>query len=169
MKYSGLIRNDLAAAPGVSVTFFAQGCPHRCKGCHNPETWDFKGGKEFTPNVLEEIYEALFANGIERSFCIMGGEPLCEENLFLTCMILQNVKMRFPQIKTYLWTGYYYEQLLKFTDPKMQIILNMIDVIIDGPYEQHNRDITLEMRGSSNQSIIYLGEMRNGNTNYNHS
>jgi pyruvate-formate lyase-activating enzyme len=73
MRYSGIIRNDLAAAPGVSVSFFTQGCPHRCKGCHNPETWDFEGGKEFTPKVLEEIYEALGANNINRSFCIMGG------------------------------------------------------------------------------------------------
>ena len=162
MKYSGLIRNDLAAAPGVSVTFFTQGCPHRCKGCHNPETWDFNGGKEFTPKVLNEIYEALGANGINRNFCVMGGEPMCDENLLLTCMVLQNVKLHFPQIKIYLWTGYYYEQLLKKTDPKIKIILDMVDVLIDGPYEENNRDITLKMRGSSNQNIINLKEKRNG-------
>ena len=125
MRYSGLIRNDLAAAPGVSVTFFTQGCPHRCKGCHNPETWDFNGGKEFTPQVLYEIYEAISANGLERSFCIMGGEPMCEENLFLTCMVIQNVRLRYPDIKIYLWTGYYYQELLKKNDPKINLILNM--------------------------------------------
>ena len=81
MQYAGIIKNDFSAAPGVSVTFFTQGCPHRCKGCHNPETWDFDGGKEFTPQVLNEIIEALTANGLTRSFCLMGGEPLCEENL----------------------------------------------------------------------------------------
>ena len=161
MKYSGLIRNDLAAAPGISVTFFTQGCPHRCKGCHNPETWDFEGGKEFTPETLCEIYDAIGANDITRSFCIMGGEPMCEENLFLTCMVLQNVKLRFPQIKTYLWTGYYYEDLLKMTNPKVGMILNMIDVLIDGPYDENRRDVTLPMRGSSNQSIINLKEKRN--------
>ena len=162
MRYSGLIRNDLAAAPGVSVTFFTQGCPHRCKGCHNPETWDFNGGKEFTPKVLNEIYEALGANGINRNFCVMGGEPMCDENLLLTCMVLQNVKLHFPQTKIYLWTGYYYEQLLKKPDPKIKIILDMVDVLIDGPYEENNRDITLKMRGSSNQNIINLKEKRNG-------
>lgn len=161
MKYSGLIRNDLAAAPGISVTFFTQGCPHRCKGCHNPETWDFEGGKEFTPETLSEIYDAINANDITRSFCIMGGEPMCEENLFLTCMVLQNVKLRFPQIKTYLWTGYYYEDLLKMTNPKVGMILNMIDILIDGPYDENRRDVTLPMRGSSNQSIINLKEKRN--------
>ena len=161
MRYSGLIRNDLAAAPGISVTFFTQGCPHRCKGCHNPETWSFEGGKEFTPKVLNEIYEALRANGVERSFCIMGGEPMCEQNLFLTCLVLQNVRLRYPDIKVYLWTGYYYEELLKMSDPKVKLILDMIDVLIDGPYEESKRDITLKMRGSSNQSIIDLKEKRN--------
>ena len=161
MRYSGLIRNDLAAAPGVSVTFFTQGCPHRCKGCHNPETWDFDGGKEFTPQVLEEIYEALSVNNIERNFCVMGGEPLCQQNLFLTLLVLRQVKERFPQIKIYLWTGYYYEDLKHSTDSHMQQVLDMTDVLIDGPYDQELRDITLKMRGSSNQSIIDLKEKRN--------
>lgn len=165
MRYSGLIRNDLAAAPGVSVSFFTQGCPHRCKGCHNPETWDFDGGKEFTPQVLYEIYEAIGANGLERAFCVMGGEPMCEENLFLTCMVIQNVRLRYPDIKIYLWTGYYYQELLKKNDPKINLILDMIDYLIDGPYIEARRDITLQMRGSSNQEIIYLKERQNERTN----
>ena len=162
MRYSGLIRNDLAAAPGVSVSFFTQGCPHRCKGCHNPETWDFNGGKEFTPRVLNEIYDALCANGIERNFCIMGGEPMCEENLFLTYMVLEEVKKHFPQVKVYLWTGYYYEDLLNNSNPKIGLILELVDVLIDGPYIESKRDLTLPMRGSTNQSIINLKEKRNG-------
>ena len=161
MRYSGLIRNDLAAAPGVSVTFFTQGCPHRCKGCHNPETWDFHGGKEFTPKVLDEIYEALRANGLKRNFCIMGGEPLCEENLLLTLMVLTEVRNHFPDTKVYLWTGYYYDELKKRNDSKINLILEKVDVLIDGPYEESLRDITLKMRGSSNQSIINLKEKIN--------
>jgi anaerobic ribonucleoside-triphosphate reductase activating protein len=161
MRYSGIIRNDLAAAPGVSVSFFTQGCPHRCKGCHNPETWDFEGGKEFTPQVLNEIYDALCANGIERNFCVMGGEPLCDENLFLTLLVLKEVKQHFPQVKIYLWTGYYYEDLIKRNETYTNQILEYIDVLIDGPYIESKRDITLPLRGSSNQSIIYLGENQN--------
>ena len=88
MRYAGINYNDFSAAPGVSVTLFTQGCPHRCKGCHNPETWDYDGGKEFTPDILGKIVDALRANDVKRSFCIMGGEPLCENNLFLTTMIL---------------------------------------------------------------------------------
>jgi anaerobic ribonucleoside-triphosphate reductase activating protein len=156
MRYSGLIRNDLAAAPGVSVTFFTQGCPHRCKGCHNPETWDFDGGKEFTPKVLDEIYKALRANNIQRNFCIMGGEPLCEENLLLTYLVLNEVKTRFPEVKVYIWTGYYYEDLIKRGSTHIKQILDMTDVLIDGPYIDTERDTTLQMRGSSNQSIIEL-------------
>ena len=142
IRYAGLIRNDLAAAPGVSVSFFTQGCPHKCKGCHNPETWNFNGGKEFTPKVLNEIVEALQANGIERNFCIMGGEPLCEENEFLTLLVIKSIKEKLPNIKVFLWSGYYYEDLLKRNGHIPQI-LDMIDILIDGPYIESKRDITL--------------------------
>lgn len=158
MKYAGINYNDMCAAPGVSVTLFTQGCPHHCEGCHNPETWDFDGGKEFTPDVLRKIAEGLTHNGITRSFCIMGGEPLCEQNSLLTLMTIQYVKQRIPEVKIYLWTGYYYEDLLKSFDPKIPLILKEIDVLIDGPFIKSLRDITLKMRGSSNQNIIHLKE-----------
>lgn len=156
MKYSGIIKNDMAAAPGVSTTFFVQGCPHRCKGCHNPESWDFDGGKEFTSSTLDEITKALRANNIKRNFCIMGGEPLCDENVFLVLLVLQHVKNALPDTKIYIWTGYTYEDLLKNANPKIPLILKLTDVLIDGPYIEELRDITLSMRGSSNQRIIAL-------------
>lgn len=158
MRYAGINYNDFSAAPGVSVTLFTQGCPHRCKGCHNPETWDYNGGKEFTPDIPGKIVDALRANDVERSFCIMGGEPLCEDNLFLTTMILQYVKSRLPDVKVYIWTGYLYGDLLRSADPKMKMILDMTDYIIDGPYVEELRNITLSMRGSDNQRIINLKE-----------
>lgn len=156
MQYAGIIKNDFSAASGVSVTFFTQGCPHRCKGCHNPETWDFNGGKEFTPKVLEEIVEALTANNITRSLCIMGGEPLCEENLFLTNLVISHIREKVPGVKVYVWTGFLYEDLLKKSNPHLQKILELTDVLIDGPYIEELRDITLPMRGSSNQRVINL-------------
>lgn len=158
MRYAGINYNDMCAAPGVSVTLFTQGCPHHCEGCHNPETWDFNGGKEFTPEVLRKIVTGLTKNGIKRSFCIMGGEPLCEQNTLLTLMTIQYVKQRLPEVKIYLWTGYYYEELLKSPDPKIPLILKEVDVLIDGPFVKPLRDITLKMRGSSNQNIINLKE-----------
>ena len=161
MRYAGLLRNDLAAAPGVSVTFFTQGCPHRCQGCHNPETWDFDGGKEFTYNVLNEIVDALRANGIKRNFCIMGGEPLCEENEFLTLLVIKTIKEKLPDVEVYIWSGYYYNELQSRTGHVEQI-LELTDYLIDGPYIEAYRDVTLPMRGSTNQSIINLKEKRNG-------
>lgn len=158
MRYAGINYNDMCAAPGVSVTLFTQGCPHHCEGCHNPETWDFNGGKEFTPEVLKKIVAGLTKNGIKRSFCIMGGEPLCEQNTLLTLMTIQYVKQRLPEVKIYLWTGYYYEELLKSPDSKIPLILKEVDVLIDGPFVKPLRDITLKMRGSSNQNIINLKE-----------
>ena len=156
MRYSGLHLNDFAAAPGVSVTFFTQGCPHRCDGCHNPETWSFDGGKEFTPQLLNEIVEALTSNDITRSFCVMGGEPLCDENLFLTNLVISHVREKVQGVKIYVWTGYIYEGLLKKSNPHLKNILAETDVLIDGPYIKSLRDITLPLRGSSNQRVIKL-------------
>ena len=158
MRYAGLNRNDMSAAPGVSVSFFTQGCPHRCKGCHNPETWNFDGGKEFTFDTLTDILNSLTANGITRSLAIMGGEPLCEENAFLTLLVVKTVKEKLPDVKIYIWTGYYYNKLP--TNPHIKQILDLADYLIDGPYMECLRDVTLSMRGSSNQSIIDLKEKK---------
>lgn len=156
MKYAGIIKNDFAAAPGVSLTFFTQGCPHRCHGCHNQETWDFDGGKEFTYETLSSIIEDLRANGVKRTFCVMGGEPLCPENLFLTNLVITTVKKELPDTKIYLWTGYLYDDLRKSSDTTLQNIFQLIDVLIDGPFIESERDITEPLRGSRNQKIIYL-------------
>ena len=160
MRYAGIIKNDVAAAPGVCVTFYTQGCPHHCLGCHNPETWDFNGGKEFTPATLQEIKEALIANGIHRDFCIMGGEPLCHENLFLVWDLIQEIHSLDPTIKITIWTGYTYEELLDRNEKILQNILESIDTLVDGPFILKQRDITLPMRGSRNQRIIELKEKK---------
>jgi anaerobic ribonucleoside-triphosphate reductase activating protein len=86
----------------------------------------------------------------------MGGEPMCEENTFLTYLVVSNIKQKLPNTKIYLWTGYYYEDLIQLHNPRIKQILEFVDVVIDGPYVEELRDITLPMRGSSNQSIIEL-------------
>lgn len=111
MKYAGIIKNDVSAAPGVCLSFFTQGCPHRCPGCHNPETWDFDGGKPFTADTVQTILDALNANGIDRTLCIMGGEPLCDENLFTVAYLIEDVKKIYPNKKIFLWTGYTYDEI----------------------------------------------------------
>ena len=155
MRYAGLITNDMAAAPGVSVTFFTQGCPHRCKGCHNPKQWDFNGGQKIEIDVLiKEISQAIAANGIQRNFSVLGGEPLAPENFTDTYYIIRQIKEKFPTIKIFIWTGYVLEELKEMYN---DLIFEYIDVLIDGRFELDKRDITLKLRGSSNQRILYKG------------
>ena len=155
MRYAGIIKNDFAAAPGVCVSFFTQGCPHHCEGCHNPETWNPEGGYEFTNQTLSTVLDSLEANGIHRNLCIMGGEPLCPDNQFLTLMLVNEVKEKIPKTKIYIWTGYTLDELKKSSNiGRIQQILSKCEMIIDGRFIENLRDITLEMRGSSNQNII---------------
>lgn len=163
MRYAGVIKNDIAAGEGVNVSFFTQGCPFRCKGCHNPQTWEFDGGKEFSSDTLKDIINSLSANGVQRNFSIMGGEPLCPENIFLVSMLVLTVRETYPDIKIYIWTGYTYEELKNRCplEPKIKTILDNIDYLIDGRFELDKRDITLAMRGSSNQRILDMRELRN--------
>lgn len=159
MRYAGIIYNDFSAAPGVSLSFFTQGCSMHCKGCHNPETWDFDGGKEFDGRVLSSILDGLIANGIQRNFCIMGGEPLNCQNKKLTLSLVKLVKTIYPEIKIYIWTGMKYESLKNYEDTAITEIFQLADFLIDGSYIEELRDVTLEMRGSTNQRIINLREI----------
>lgn len=156
MKYSGIIFDDFAAAPGVSLTFFTQGCPHRCKGCHNSETWDFNGGLDFTEKVVDKIDNYIEKNNIVRNFCLMGGEPLCKENLYLSCFLIDHIKTYHPKSPIYIWSGYTYQELLETNNNTINHILQHADYLIDGRYIEELRDITLSLRGSSNQKIINL-------------
>ena len=156
MRYNTIKYNDIANAPGICVSVYLQGCPHHCNGCFNQETWDFNGGQEFTYNTLEEIIKKIKENDVKRNLCILGGEPLCPENQFLTNLIITEVRKVYPNIKIYVWTGYIYENLVEKKEKLLQNILNNIDVLIDGPFIQEQRDITLAMRGSKNQRILRL-------------
>lgn len=155
MRIASLIKNDTVNGEGVCVSLWVQGCPHHCKGCHNPEQWDFNGG-EYKNNdiLLEEIYNAITANGIQRNFSVLGGEPLAPQNINDTYYILWEVKQRFPSIKTFVWTGYTLEQLQEMYK---DTLLENVDVLIDGPFIKAERDITLKFRGSKNQRILYKG------------
>ena len=156
-RYAGLIKNDFANGTGTCVSFWTQGCPHRCPGCQNPETWNFNGGKEVPTDIRGQIIKAICANDITRNFSVLGGEPLCKENLEEVDKIITSVRTAFPQIKIFVWTGYLLEDLKKKHNDKINHILSQIDVLIDGPYIDAERDITLELRGSKNQRILYQG------------
>ena len=167
-KIAGIYWDDTAAAPGISLSVYFSGCHFHCPGCHNPEAWDFNYGEDFTFEKLHEIITKLHKNGVERRLSILGGEPLCDENLHDVALLISLVKNNYPDTIIYLWTGYTYEELLarqandpQTNQPVLQLILDQVDVLIDGRYEQDKRDTTLPLRGSSNQRIIKLGDMRN--------
>lgn len=161
MKYADIIYNDFTAGDGVSLTFFVQGCPIKCKGCHNPELQSFGGGQLFDGETLNNIINGLTANGIQRNLCIMGGEPLCEENKFLTYMVIEKVKSELPNTPIYVWTGYTLEDIVNRNDDRVNKILALTDYLIDGPYIEEERDTTLKMRGSKNQRILKLVDLHN--------
>lgn len=157
MRIANLNKNDVVNGIGVSVSLFMQGCPHHCPGCFNPESWDFNGGYEHR-FLIEEILLAITANGVQRNFSILGGEPLCPENRTLTNKIIQIVKAKYPDIKICLWTGYTLEELQKNDDEDLKYILTEINYLIDGKFIEKEKDVSLWLRGSRNQNIYKLTE-----------
>ena len=153
-RYAGLKLNDIANGTGVSVSIYLQGCPHKCKGCHNPETWDKNGGMEYTDKVLEKILSSINRNGVKRNFCVLGGEPLVDYNLDLTYEIVSTVKANFFNTKIYLWTGYTLEEIVN--NEKVMRVLEYVDVLIDGRFEESKKDLNLKFAGSTNHRVLDL-------------
>lgn len=170
IRYAELRPMDITNGEGICVSLFVQGCPHHCKGCFNPETWDFEGGKESTSEKLkDEIIRLLGENGIKRNLSVLGGEPLCLENVFYVDYIISEVKKEFPEITIYLWTGYTDEELFFNRKLKEEVILlseeeiillkaqlkllKKVDVLIEGRYEEDKKDPNLKLRGSYNQKV----------------
>lgn len=146
MNYGKINKHDIANGEGVRVSLFVSGCPHHCKGCFNPETWDYDYGEEFTRYTLSELIDALKPHYIE-GLTILGGEPLSHRHLFDVVGICLVVKSFYPNKSIWVYTGYKYEDI----DPKY---LKDIDVLVDGRFIERFKDISLKFRGSSNQRII---------------
>jgi anaerobic ribonucleoside-triphosphate reductase activating protein len=154
MRYAGLKKNDATnCAEGVCVSFWTQGCPHRCPQCHNPETWNPEAGIPLPADYKEQIISAISANGIQRNFSILGGEPLAPYNREMVADLISTVKETYPSIDIFLWTGYTIEELEKENKSCINTILSNIDYLIDGPFIQEQKDLTLFLRGSANQRV----------------
>lgn len=152
-RYNVIIPNDVVNGRGVCVSFFVQGCPHRCPGCFNEETWDFNGGQEYMPHTKWEIIKAISNNNIIRNFSVLGGEPLAPQNIDMTWEVIDAVRHAYPNIEITVWTGYTYEELMLQPTKNLLNILNTIDVLVDGPFIEDEKDLTLRLRGSRNQHI----------------
>ena len=150
-RYNTIIPNDVVNGRGVCVSFWAQGCPHRCPGCFNEETWDFDEGQEYTSEIKWNIIKAISANNIQRNFSVLGGEPLALQNIEMTKEVIDAVRHAYPNIEITVWTGYTMEEIQK--DKRMKDTLSEANVLIEGPFIEDLKDLNLRLRGSSNQHI----------------
>ncbi|MBE6671428.1 MAG: anaerobic ribonucleoside-triphosphate reductase activating protein [Ruminococcaceae bacterium] len=158
MNYGEIKNVDIANGTGVRVSMFVSGCTHHCKGCFNPETWNFNFGLEYTDKVEDELIEALKPNYIE-GLSLLGGEPFEPENQKTLVNLLKRIKKELPEKNIWVYSGYLFEELTgekesrAFTDITLEM-LSMVDVLVDGEFIEELKDISLQFRGSSNQRII---------------
>lgn len=163
MRYAQIENCEIVNGEGVGVTLWVQGCERHCEGCHNPQTWDLKGGQPLTGKQESQIYNMLKVPMISR-FSVSGGEPLREENLQQLNYILCTIKSVFPEKKIWIWTGYTWEELQKRqrkSNPnKLFLTFKYADILVAGPFIQKEKDLTLLWRGSRNQEVIDLQETK---------
>ena len=163
MYYSDIHRRDIANGTGVRVSLFVSGCTHRCRGCFNPETWDFKNGQPFTEETENELLDLLAPDYIE-GLTLLGGEPMEPENQRALLPFLRRVRAAYPHKSIWCYTGYTYERdLLAPSRARCEAtdeMLSLIDILVDGEFIESEKDISLAFRGSRNQRIIDLNEKR---------
>lgn len=149
LRIAGVVRESVVDGPGLRYVVFAQGCLHRCPGCHNPETWDPASGYDIT---AAELLADIGRNPLLKGVTFSGGDPFFQAAAFAALGRL--LREKGYDIVTY--TGYTYEELQAMADPAVQDLLAVTDILIDGPFILGEQDLTLPFRGSRNQKVIYL-------------
>ena len=157
MNYGNIKNCDIANGEGVRVTLFVSGCTNHCKGCFQPQTWDFNFGEEFTPAIENKIIGMLepdYINGLT----LLGGEPFEPENQKVLLPFIERVRAIYPNKTIWAYSGFTFEQMLTsgthcHTEYTQKMLEN-IDILVDGRFEEELKDISLKFRGSSNQRII---------------
>lgn len=159
MNYAALRTCDVANGPGVRVALFVSGCTHRCRGCFNPDTWDFGAGEPWTDAVQEQVLAACAPDWIQ-GLSLLGGEPFEPANQRALLPLLRAFRARFPQKDVWAWTGCVYERdLLQDSPWRCEVtdeMLSCVDVLVDGPFDDTQKDISLVFRGSANQRVLNL-------------
>ena len=156
MRYNLIRKMDISNGPGVRVSIFMQGCEFHCKNCFNPETWDFKDGKEFTDETIEKVLDIANKDHIV-GLSILGGEPMHKTTIEGTKKLAKAFIENYPNKNIWTWSGF------RFEDLKDKDVLKYIDVLVDGTYKDELHDPTLKWRGSSNQRVIDVQEsLKNG-------
>lgn len=160
MYYGEIKKHDIANGEGVRVSLFVSGCLHHCKGCFNEAAWDFAYGTAFTEETETELLEALEPSYIS-GLSLLGGEPFEILNQQALLPFLRRVKARFPEKTIWCYTGFVLEELKQGGRTRCECtdeMLNLLDVLVDGSFEEERKDISLQFRGSSNQRIINMKE-----------
>ncbi len=148
MRYNRIRKMDISNGPGIRVSIFMQGCAFGCKNCFNPETHDFKGGKEFNDETIKKILE-LCNNENIKGLSILGGEPMHPHNIEGTTKLAKAFKEKYPNKTLWVWTGFLFD-----LDLKDKEVLQYVDVLVDGQYIDELRNPKLKWCGSSNQRVI---------------
>ena len=154
MNYHKIEACNLANGTGWRVILWLSGCSHHCPGCHNPETWDENSGAKFDIKAKDLLFDLLNKDYI-KGITFTGGDPLHKNNRKEVVELCKQIKEKFQNKDIWLYTGYTFEEI------KTPEILKDIDVLVDGPYMQEKRDITIPFRGSTNQRIIDVCETLN--------
>jgi len=144
-----ILEETMADGPGFRTSIYCAGCGHHCPGCHNPQSWDFAGGREMSVDeILEIIKDDEFSN-----VTFSGGDPLYQVEAFTE--LARRIKAETGK-NIWCYTGFTYEEIL--ADERLKQILPYVDTLVDGPFVESLRDPELHFRGSSNQRIIHLTE-----------
>ncbi len=159
MNYATIKWYDISNGPGVRVSLYVSGCRNHCKGCFNPETWDFAYGQPFTPEVEEKIIKGLEPDYI-KGFTLLGGDPFEPENQKVLAPFLKRLREHYPDKSFWCFTGYDYEADLltgKLGDGDLVMqMLSCLDVLVDGRFVEELKDLNLKFKGSSNQRTILV-------------
>ena len=157
MNYANIKPRDIANGPGIRVSLFVSGCTHRCPGCFNAEAWDFSYGQPFDQAVIDRILADLAPDFIS-GLTLLGGEPFDHRNQNAVLDLLRQVKSRYPEKSIWAFTGYIFDRDLlpgKVGDASVtREYLEHLDVLVDGPFVEAEKNLTLRFRGSANQRII---------------
>ena len=148
MRYNKIRKMDVSNGPGIRVSIFMQGCTFHCKNCFNSETWDFKGGEEFTDETINKVIDLCKLDHI-KGLSVLGGEPLHPINIEGTTKLVKKFKETYPDKDVWVWSGFLFDKDLKDKE-----VLNYIDVLVDGTYKDELHDFRLKYCGSSNQRVI---------------
>lgn len=153
IRIAGIIRESIVDGKGLRFVIFGQGCPHRCPGCHNPQTHNFSGGK-FVP--ISSLVQEIRKNPLLQGVTFSGGEPFAQPEAF--AQLAREIKATCRQLDITVYSGYTYEQLVDLSGAAE--LLGLCDYLIDGPFLLEERDISLKFRGSRNQRYIDLNRTR---------